>query len=201
MGQNKQSERVVDSGYYGKILTGEYSRKLQVRVEQYLKILKPVDELALPVMTYLAAWKSSQETIWYEFVSASFCELIDCEPAELAGAFRNSVIDRRVFRYVNIRDDIDKDVIGKSELSVSRKKLRQKTKREGDLEAIYKILPQQGRAVWLKDQARIENYQKDGISLSLGTMTVISKEMEAIEEKERLIEKLQVLRSGTETTS
>lgn len=181
----------IENWYYGKILTGDYSRDLQGRVVQYLDVLKPVDRLELPAMVYLAAWKSGKETIWYEFASQSFCELLDCKPEELAGAFRNSVIDRRVFRYTNVRDDVGRDVIGKAELSATRKQLRRKTKQEGHLEAVYKILPQQGRAVWLKDHARIESYPEDGISLSLGSMAVISKEMEAVEEKERLIKKLE----------
>ncbi|MBA4366581.1 MAG: hypothetical protein C0403_02965 [Desulfobacterium sp.] len=46
------------------------------------------------------------------------------------------------------------------------------------------------RSVCLKDQASIESFQTDQIHLSLGCMTIVTKEMEAAEDKERIAEKL-----------
>ncbi len=177
--------------YYGRILNGKYSQSLKQRVSGILQNLQAVDALALPVMVYLAAWQTEEETIWYEFTCRRFQKMMGCAPDEIAGAFRNSVLDRRVYRYANIQDDVAKESLNKSELSTSRRKLRRKTDEEGQVEAVYKILLDKGRAFWLKDQAVIETHKKDKISLSLGCMTVVSKEMEATEEKERLVARLQ----------
>lgn len=177
--------------YCGKILNGKYSAALKKRVSGYLENLQMLDELNLPVIVYLAAWKTDEETIWYEFTCRRFQQMMGCAPDEIAGAFRNSVLDRRVYVYANIQDDVAKESLNKSELSTSRRKLRRKTGEEGQVEAVYKILLEKGRAFWLKDQAVIETHPKDGISLSLGCMMVVSKEMEATEEKERLVAKLQ----------
>lgn len=181
----------MEKSYYGKILNGKYSEELKHRVSGYLKNLQALDELNLPVIVYLAAWKTEEETIWYEFACKRFQQMMGCTPDEIAGAFRNSVLDRRVYVYANVQDDVAKESLNKSELSTSRKKLRRKTDEEGQVEAVYKILLEKGRAFWLKDQAVIETHKKDKISLSLGCMMVVSKEMEATEEKERLVSKLQ----------
>jgi len=49
------------------------------------------------------------------------------------------------------------------------------------------------RTVCLKDQASIESFQIDQIYLSLGCMTIVTKKMEAAEDKERIAEKLKQL--------
>lgn len=186
----------VDQHYYGKILTGDYSEQTKARVAEQIRQFQAVDALRLPVISYLAAWDKGQETLWYEFVCRNFQELMGCEPAEVAGAFRNSVLDRRVYKYVSATDDVDKESLGKVEISGARKKLRQSSKKEGHVEAIYKILLEQGRAIWLKDQARIETIKADNLNLSIGCMSVVSKEIEATEESERLIKRLEKKISG-----
>ena len=72
---------------------------------------------------------------------------------------------------------------------VRRRKLREDVKKMGIMDAVYKISLEDNRITWLKDLATVETYPNDGVCLSLGYLTVVSKEMKAEEErleKERL---------------
>lgn len=190
-------EELIPNNYYGRLLTGDYSEKLKKKVAAMLQRLYILNELDIPVIIYLAAWTKEEKTIWYEFVSRQFTELMGCSPSEISGAFRNSIIGRREYSYKDDYINIEKKVFDKQELSGSRKKLRLETRKKGNTEAVYKLLFEKGRAVWLKDQASIESFQQDRIYLSLGCMTIISKEMEAAEEKERVAERLESLLNET----
>ncbi|RJP76201.1 MAG: hypothetical protein C4522_19005 [Desulfobacteraceae bacterium] len=183
--------------YYGKILTGNYSKALKDKVTFYIQRLQLIDAIEAPVIIYLAAWQGEKKTIWYEFVNQQFTRLMGCSPHETSGAFRNSVIDRREYDYSDNDVNINERVIDKKELSGSRKRLRQETRKKGNTEAVYKLLFEKGRAVWLKDQASIESFQEDQIHLSLGCMTIVTKEMEAAEDKERIAEKLKQILAET----
>jgi len=188
---------LIPDKYYGKILTGNYSEKLKKKVADTIRRLHMLDELDITIIIYLAAWNKEEKTIWYEFVSRQFTKLMGCKPHEISGAFRNSIIESREYSYKDDYINIEKKVFDKQELSGSRKKLRLETRKKGNTEAVYKLLFEKGRAVWLKDQASIESFQQDRIYLSLGRMTIISKEMEAAEEKERVAERLESLLNET----
>jgi len=191
------TDDLTPDNYYGKILTENYSEELKKKVTDYIRRLQLLDELELPVILYLAAWDKGEKTIWYEFAGRRFTELMGCSPPEISGAFRNSIIDRREYTYKDDYIHIEKKIVDKQELGGSRKKLRSETGEKGNTEAVYKLLFEKGRAVWLKDQASVETFQQDRIYLSLGCMTIISKEMEAAEEKERVAEKLELLLKET----
>jgi hypothetical protein len=197
MANHMPTDQLTPDNYYGKILTGDYSEKLKTKVTDYIRRLQLMDELELPIILYLAAWDKGEKTIWYEFVGKRFTELMECDPPEISGAFRNSIIDRREYSYIDNYIHIEKKIVDKQELSGSRKKLRSETGEKGNTEAVYKLLFEEGRAVWLKDQASIESFQQDRIYLSIGCMTIISKEMETAEEKERVAEKLELLLKET----
>jgi hypothetical protein len=182
---------MTNEKYLGKILKGNYSKKLKNRVSEYIQNLQAFEKTGVPIINYLAAWEDEKKSIWYEFASRKFLNIMGCEPSEIDGVFRNSVVDRRVYKYLSEDEHIEKDAINKSQISFSREKLRNESEKEGNTEAVYKILPDQGRAVWLKDIAKIEIHKDDNICLSLGFMTDITKEMTVFEEKERLAEKLQ----------
>ena len=47
------------------------------------------------------------------------------------------------------------------------------------VEAVYQVSLNSRDVVWLKDQASIETYPEDAICLSLGSLTIVSKEMAA----------------------
>jgi hypothetical protein len=182
---------MTDEKYFGKILQGNYSKKLKNRVSEYVQNLQAFEKTGVPIINYLAAWEDKTKSIWYEFASREFLNIMGCAPGEIDGVFRNSVVDRRVYRYLSEDESIEKNAINKSQISFSREKLRNESKKEGNTETVYKILTDQGRAVWLKDTAKIEIHKDDNICLSLGFMTDITKEMTVFEEKERLAEKLQ----------
>ena len=84
-----------------------------------------------------------------------------------------------------------KEIIHQRELTSFRKQLREEVKKTGMIEAVYKLALSDGRTFWLKDQAEIERYPEDQSSISLGCLTVVSKEMEAAEEREKLVLELQ----------
>jgi HD-GYP domain-containing protein (c-di-GMP phosphodiesterase class II) len=77
---------------------------------------------------------------------------------------------------------VQKQVKSHDEISSSREELREEGKKTGTIEAVYKISIGQGKNIWLKDQATIEVYEQDNICLSLGILTIVSKEMEAEDE-------------------
>ncbi len=182
---------MTDEKYFGKILQGNYSKRLKKRVSEYVQNLQAFEKTGVPIINYLAAWEDKTKSIWYEFASREFLNIMGCGPGEIDGVFRHSVVDRRIYRYLSEDESIEKDAINKRQISFSREKLRNESKKEGNTEAVYKILPDHGRAVWLKDTAKIEIHKDDNICLSLGFMTDITKEMSVSEEKERLCEKLQ----------
>ena len=60
--------------------------------------------------------------------------------------------------------------------------LRMEAKNIGFVEAVYKISIEDEKTTWLKDQATIKSFKSDGIHVSLGNLTIVTKEMEAEEQ-------------------
>ena len=73
------------------------------------------------------------------------------------------------------------------------RKLREEGKKEGVIEAVYKISVNDGHAIWLKDQAMIEAYVNDRVYLSPGVLTIVSKEMEAEDELKKHRDRLETI--------
>ena len=112
--------------------------------------------------------------------------------------------------------NIEKRLESHRTLNSKRESLRDESISQGVTEAVYKIrlnaLPSSSdtsatiknaaefevhsthpnKEIWLKDIANIEWYPKDNIFLSLGFLTDVTKEMEAEDERERLLNELQV---------
>jgi HD-GYP domain-containing protein (c-di-GMP phosphodiesterase class II) len=108
--------------------------------------------------------------------------LLGCENSEVAEVFRDSIIDRRIYKDLDVDVGIRKEVKNRDELNCVREALREEGKKAGTIEAVYKLAVNSSGAVWLKDQATVEIYEQDGVCLSLGFLTVVSKEMEAEDE-------------------
>lgn len=180
-----------DPTYYGKILTGRYSQPLQERVAKWLSGYREFEATGNPSICYLAAWQEKDRIIWYEFVSRRLAEILGCEASQTAEVFRRSLVERRVYKYRAEEPGIKKEILHKPELTSFRKELREEVKRTGVIEAVYKLALSDGQTFWLKDQAEIEMYLEDQVSISLGCLTVVSKEMEAAEEREKLVVALQ----------
>jgi putative nucleotidyltransferase with HDIG domain len=171
--------------YCGRILHGDFSTPLQARVREHIERFDAFDAVGTPAILYMAAWQVERRAIWYEYAGRRLQKLLGCPPAEAANAFRAGVLHRRIYRSVEPEAGIRREVKSREELDGARALLREEGRRIGTTEAVYKVAVHGGRTVWLKDQAVIESFDADGICLSPGLLTVVSKEMEAEEALKR----------------
>jgi hypothetical protein len=180
-----------EAKYQGRILGGDYTEALKGRVSACLAAFLELEKTGNPAIPYLAAWHEDEKTIWYEYVSERFVTLLDCDYFEAAEVFREKIVDRRIYKYVEAETGIEKEVITRRELNVVREELREDSEKQGVTEAVYKLALGNNKNIWVKDQAAIETYERDRTCLSLGCLTIVTKEMEAEEERERLVLELQ----------
>lgn len=168
---------IPPEGYYGQILTGEYSLKLRHAVAEQFASCTALDRLGLSVMPYIAAWRIDRPGLWYEFVSARFLELFHCGPATIASAFRDSIIDHRQYRHKNVYPDVQESILDRADLENQRLRLRQESAAQGVGEVIYKVVLPNRQNVWLKDCSSVTRFEEDGICLSPGYLCNVSLEM------------------------
>jgi len=168
-------------GYYGRILNGNYSGRLKGRIAECIRRFQIFDELGTPAMPYLAAWQEQDHMIWYEFVSRQLIQLLNCDPSDASESFRNSMVERHIYRQTGTPDELKKVILKSNELIERQSELRGEVKKSGILEAVYKICAADGQTYWLKDQARLEPFEIDNIYISIGNLTIVTKEMEAEE--------------------
>jgi HD-GYP domain-containing protein (c-di-GMP phosphodiesterase class II) len=173
-------DNLTDREYCGRILfSGEYTASLRRRLSECIKRYRAFEETGNAAILYIAAWEGSDKKIWYEYASRHFMTLLGCEYEEIAEVFRHSVKDRRIYKYLDLDVGVQKEIKTHDEISSAWEELREEGKKAGTIEAVYKVAVAQGSTIWLKDQATIEVYKQDNICLSLGFLTVVSKEMEA----------------------
>jgi len=182
MGDPNKGLYLVPRDYCGRILHGYYSIELKRRLVECIDSYKAIEEIGSSGIFYISAWQSQEKQIWYEYTSQSFLDLLGCEPSEVADVFRNGVTDRRIYKTLDMDAGVYKEVKSRAELEESWEQLREEVKKTGAIEAVYKIITRDGRVIWVKDQANIEFHFRDRINLSLGLLTVVSKEMEAEDE-------------------
>lgn len=168
-----------NNAYYGQILTGSFSPELKARVSECIRRFKSFDEAGGPTIPYIAAWQEQEKIIWYEYVGQQFVKMLGCAPSEAADAFRQSIIERRIYRYREVDHIVHEDVLSREELRGRRTGLRDEVKRKGLVEAVYKSALPKDDVIWFKDQALVEYYKEDNVCLSLGSLTNVTKEMEA----------------------
>jgi HD-GYP domain-containing protein (c-di-GMP phosphodiesterase class II) len=180
MGSVIKPDTLVDQEYHGCILSSkEYSASLRRRLEECIKCYRAFENTGSAAMLYIAAWETNGERIWYEFAGRDFINLFGCEGNEIAEVFRESVIDRRIYKDLNFELGVQEEVKSHDEISDSWEELREEGVKAGTIEAVYKIEIGKGKKIWLKDQANIEVFEEDEIFLSFGYLTIVSKEMEA----------------------
>lgn len=167
-----------DIVHFGKILNGNYSETIRNLVGERLAVLKEFVRLNPPVIPYLCAWREDERVIWYEFAGDGFCELLRCDCGSLADVLRSAIVDRRVYRYIDRDHRIEEEITTRDELRGAWRGLRREVEKSGAVEAIYKVKVSSDKYVWLKDQATVEHFDDDGICLSTGFLTDVSKEME-----------------------
>jgi len=165
-------------GYCGRILNQEYSDALKEQVVAWIDGFRAVEATGAPFMSYIAAWREKENVIWYEFASERLCGLLRCRSAEVAEVLRQSVLDRREYHYAELGDEVLEEVVTRQELETFRQGLRDTACRQGGVEAVYKVVMAGRRALWLKDRAVTRSFAEDGILVSLGLLTDVTKEME-----------------------
>ena len=165
--------------YCGQILDGDYSQALKERLKRELEVMSAFDGLGSPAIPYISAWKEDQKNMWYEFASDNLLEIMDCACLELPVKFRESVVDRHLYRYQENDKKIQKEVVSGQELARQRQRIRDEGTRSEYVEAVYKIALGDKDVFWLKDEAVIEEFKEDKVFLSRGCLTIVTKEMEA----------------------
>jgi signal transduction histidine kinase len=113
----------------------------------------------------------------------------------VADAFRSSIQEKVVYRYPDHRSKAEKKDRSPEEPQGVGTTLRTSIKKRGAFEAVYKSYLGPKKNIWVKDQAVVESYPADKIFLSLGLLTLVTKEMRKEEQrlqKERLQVALQM---------
>lgn len=174
--------RIAGQDYSGIILAGDFSRELKDRVADCIARFRSFEEIGNPAFAYLSAWWEHKEPIWYEFISDRFVNLLGCKTETVADFLRNKILEHREYKYMDGKASIAQEIIDRRELDLSKVAMREAVEKLGTVEAVYKVALDDGQNIWVKDQAVIESYTEDSIILSLGCLTVVSKEMEAEEE-------------------
>lgn len=175
---NEETAAMGVEEYFGRILNQECSAALKEQVITWIDAFRQMEETGAPVMSYIAAWCEGENVIWYEYASERLRELLRCPRSEVAEVLRQSVIDRREYRYADPGTEVLEEVITRQELEAVRQGLRETVCRQGGVEAVYKVVVEGGRTLWLKDRAVTRAFDEDGILVSLGTLTDVTKEME-----------------------
>jgi len=176
-------DQYIGRQYFGRILHGRYTAGLKKRVKDYIAGTLAFEHTGNPAIPYIAAWEENSRNIWYEFAGRRFLKLMNCEGPELAAVLRNSIIDQRIYKYEKLDAAIQKKIFDRRELSGTRQAFREKGKILGVVDAVYKISLEKNQDIWLKDLAKIETCTADHINLSLGCLTLVTKEMRAEEER------------------
>jgi C4-dicarboxylate-specific signal transduction histidine kinase len=188
MPSNTDIEQVPVRPYPGRILVRPFSRALKLRVSALIKACRAFDLTGAPAIPYIAAWREHAD-IWYEFVGRRFLDLLGCPAERLAETFRSRVVDQRIYKWVNMDAAIEREVRTQEELQHDRHHLREAGIIQGEVDAVYKVDSPGSGLVWLKDQAVVEAFEADRLCLSIGHLTIVTKEMRSEEErleKERL---------------
>ena len=178
--------------YYGRILNGAYTQVLKEWLAECIINYESFENTGNPAMPYISAWKEKGGEIWYEFVGRGLIDLLGCKRSEAARIFRKSLLDRRIYKYLDEDEGIEKEIFDRKQLNKKRKALRDDVKDKGVIDAVYKLDLGSGEVIWLKDQAVVKSRSQDNIYLSFGSLTVVTKEMRA-EEERVMREKLQAL--------
>jgi len=163
--------------YTGKILSGPYSSTLKKKLFASISHFDALEKAGTPIIPYIAAWLPDGGHIWYEYAGARLQELLGFHTTGLAGALRDNILTRCLYRIQRNPPAIDKIIRDKAQIERLREAMRRMAERGGGVDAVYKF-EVNGNPLWLKDLARIEIHGQDRIVLSYGTMIDVTKEMQ-----------------------
>ena len=173
------SHQILSGGYHGRILSGNYSRQLKRNIKRCIQHFQEFDRLGTPAIPYIAAWQEKQHVIWYEFVGRQLIQLLGCDRSNASESFRNSIQERHLYTQKGTPTHFQEEIMKSNEVLQRKTELRDAVKKSGNLDAVYKIAAADGRTYWLKDQAKLESFESDQIFVSMGNLTIVTKEMEA----------------------
>jgi diguanylate cyclase (GGDEF)-like protein len=166
------------AGSGGRILAGGFSQRLCRRLMECVAALAALEKISSPIVPYIAAWREHENIIWYEYVGARFLTLLGCGREEVDEVFRQSIVDRRLYRYTERESKVEEEIVTRTVLLGAKAGLREEVKKAGAVEFVYQLALPGGKRFWLKDQANIEVFVEDQICLSIGCLTEVTKEME-----------------------
>lgn len=179
MSKGKGRTTVTDlAGPGSKILAGGFSPRLCHRLTACVAAMATLETISSPIIPYVAAWREHEKVIWYEYVGAKFLALLGCNREEVDEVFRQSIVDRRLYRYADRESKVEEEIVTRAELRGDQAGLREEVKKAGAVEFVYQLALPKGKKIWLKDQANIEVFIEDQICLSIGCLTEVTKEME-----------------------
>ncbi|MGD9363612.1 MAG: hypothetical protein PVH85_32410, partial [Desulfobacterales bacterium] len=92
------------------LLSGDFSVELKKRVAEHIDRYRRFEDTGSTAILYIAAWQGEKEKIWYEYTSQKFMNLLGCENSEVAEVFRDSIIDRRIYKDLDVDVGIRKEV-------------------------------------------------------------------------------------------
>ena len=180
------SNQILADGYYGRILSANYSRQLKRHVTECIQHFQEFDRLGTPAIPYIAAWQERQHVIWYEFVGRQLILLLGCDYSNASEFFRKSITERHLYTQGGTPAHFQEEIMKGNEVLLRKTELRDAVKNSGTLDAVYKISAADGGTYWLKDQAKLESFESDKIFISMGNLTIVTKEMEADEHLKRV---------------
>jgi diguanylate cyclase (GGDEF)-like protein len=181
LGNSQEPKQMMNDNYPGRILLGQYSNRLKKHIKDLIDRFYAFDEAASPAIPYISAWEEKGDVIWYEFISKRFIEVLGSTYVEAPKSFRKNIIERHVYKYHDAGSPVRQEIISREELKEYRTGLREEVKKRRFVEAVYKIAPEKRKPFWVKDLASVESFEEDGIYISLGCLTIVTKEMEAEE--------------------
>ena len=116
MANPKRFQPLGRGEYCGRILHGPYSENLKRRVAECILIFRKFDNIGTLAIPYIAAWHEKDKVIWYEFVSRRFARILGTEYSEVAETFRNSILERRIYKSLETDWSVKEEVLSHREL-------------------------------------------------------------------------------------
>jgi diguanylate cyclase (GGDEF)-like protein len=142
-----------------------------------IRAFEAFDATGVPGIPYISAWQHQDNDIWYEFAGRQCLDLLGCTIDRLGPCFREAVVDHRLFHRTEVEAGVRESALSQNELSKMRDGMRAEVTQRGNLEADYKIALAGEANLWLKDQARVETFADDQVTISIGFLTDVTNEM------------------------
>jgi hypothetical protein len=108
-----------------------FRQRLCRRLTACVAAMAALEKISSPIVPYIAAWREHEKIIWYEYVGARFLALLGCERGEVDEVFRQSIVDRRLYRYAERESKVEEEIVTRAELRGDQAGLREEVKKAG----------------------------------------------------------------------